>query len=450
MATLGGDGINGGQRAREKGRHVRLHEAPRFLTPGGRVGVDPIIALMGTAEVDLGAGEPGRPPKPNGLIDQAEATFARDRRDHPEGPIDGYGPIQGLESARIQFADFLRRTLGVEAKPEEIVFTNGSQEGLATIGKMYGTQFGGVETLFGLEEPGYVGAYSALSDYFQQAGQPNRIVPLPADINGLLPGGLVEAAERYDGRHPGDARKMVGFVVQTDYQNPQTGSMDAERRAAIISAAQERGLLVVEDLAYAPILPNPHRPIAADLPEQTILLMSTSKWGYPDLRLGAAWIPNAELRRWFIETRFHTGLSVSRKPQIVAGTLAEHSDEFLPGIIAFNSARQEAARRTLAEELPEGVVDAVPGVAAALFRWIRAIDGTNMSEVAIRGQQDFGVKITDGAGFYIPHAENLRLFHRDETEVTSGARLNVVVNDEETTREGIRRVTAAIDAVREN
>ena len=80
-------------------------------------------------------------------------------------------------------------------------------------------------------------------------------------------------------------------VLTPCMQNPTAVSMDAQRREAIAAVARRRGLLIIEDDIYGALGDEP--PLAATLPDRTLLISSLSKTVAPGLRLGFIAGPDA-------------------------------------------------------------------------------------------------------------------------------------------------------------
>jgi 2-aminoadipate transaminase len=159
----------------------------------------------------------------------------------------------------------------LEVTPEEILITNGSQQGLDLIGKIFLDQ--GDPLL--IERPGYPGAIHAFSIY-----EPDfRGVPLledGPDITALQAALEVEPAKLFYG--------------VPNFQNPSGITYSAQKRAELAACLKTSDTIYVEDNPYGELrfegefLP----PLRHYLGEQAILLGSFSKIVSPGMRLG--WI----------------------------------------------------------------------------------------------------------------------------------------------------------------
>jgi len=176
---------------------------------------------------------------------------------------EGYLPLREYIAARYKI------TNGLIIKPEEILITNGSQQGLDLIGKLLLDK--GDKVL--LEKPSYLGAIQALS-VFQ-----------PEFFNADL---------REDGIDAEQVEtilwenKIKLFYAVPDFQNPTGISYSLERRKELAEIFKYHNTIIVEDNPYGEIrfegkvLPS----FKNLLPDQTILLGSFSKIIAPGIRLG--------------------------------------------------------------------------------------------------------------------------------------------------------------------
>ncbi len=158
---------------------------------------------------------------------------------------------------------------GISVQPDEILITNGSQQGLDLCGKVFLNK--GDKVL--LEAPSYLGAIQAFSAY-----QPEFLsVPLLEDgVDTTL---LSEILWEQD---------IKLFYGIPNFQNPTGTSYSDEKRKKVAELLKQRSTLFIEDDPYGEIKfsGEPLPPIKKYLPEQTILLGSFSKIIAPGLRMG--------------------------------------------------------------------------------------------------------------------------------------------------------------------
>src|SRR2546421_1061456 len=121
---------------------------------------------------------------------------------------------------------------GVDAWPEAVVITNGAQQALDLVGKIFLDPRDEVV----VEAPAYVGALSAFSAY-----EP-RFIQIPLDDDGLVVDELEAALAR------GVRPKFVYTVP--NFGNPAGVTMSLERRRRLVEVCRGAGVPIVEDNPY--------------------------------------------------------------------------------------------------------------------------------------------------------------------------------------------------------
>jgi DNA-binding transcriptional MocR family regulator len=111
---------------------------------------------------------------------------------------------------------------------EEIVITNGSQQGIDLVARTFLEP--GDRVL--VENPTYTGAIQVFQSHAA------RLVGVPVDGEGMIPGRLEEALAR------GPAKLL--YLIP-NFQNPTSGTMSLARRRTIIAMAQRHGVPILED-----------------------------------------------------------------------------------------------------------------------------------------------------------------------------------------------------------
>lgn len=182
-----------------------------------------------------------------------------------------YAPTQGDDSLRQWIADRYRQTSSLEVSPDDILITNGSQQGLELVSKIL---LDPGDHLI-LESPSYLGGIQAGSLF-----QPEFVtVPLLAD-------GPDTAVLRQRAAHP----KAKLFYALPNFQNPTGITYSAAKRQEVAAILQEEQVFLMEDDPYREL-----RFLGEDLPtissygrERAFLLGSFSKIVAPGFRMG--WI----------------------------------------------------------------------------------------------------------------------------------------------------------------
>ncbi|WP_354637721.1 PLP-dependent aminotransferase family protein [Kitasatospora camelliae] len=108
------------------------------------------------------------------------------------------------------------------------------------------------------------------------------LVPLPVDRHGLLPDTLA-AAQR--------GGPLRALYLQPRVHNPLGGTLPPDRRAHLAAELRRLDLPVVEDAIWSFLRPDTP-PLAAELPERTVLVDSLSKRLAPGLTAGFAVVPD--------------------------------------------------------------------------------------------------------------------------------------------------------------
>jgi 2-aminoadipate transaminase len=182
-----------------------------------------------------------------------------------------YSTTEGYLPLRQFIADRYKKRLGLSVSPEEILITNGSQQCLDLIGKVFINAGDHVA----IERPGYLGAIQAFSLY-----EP-VFHPITLNEEGPDPAMLRDACRNNNIRF---------FYGVPNSQNPSGITYSEERRKEIADVLKQTDTLYIEDDAYGELnfsgrsLPS----LRKYLPEQTIITGSFSKILAPGMRLG--WI----------------------------------------------------------------------------------------------------------------------------------------------------------------
>jgi 2-aminoadipate transaminase len=194
----------------------------------------------------------------------AEAT-ARVLRDNPREALqyaasEGFAPLREWVAAELA-------TQGVRADASQVLITTGSQQGLDLVGKVLIDPGCAVA----VESPTYLGALQAFAPYEPE------FLALEGDAEGPLPSALQQVGGR------------ARFVyLLPNFQNPSGRCVSAARRAALVHAALQAGLPIVEDNPYGDLWFDepPPPPLSASAHDQAVYLGSFSKVLAPGLRLG--------------------------------------------------------------------------------------------------------------------------------------------------------------------
>jgi 2-aminoadipate transaminase len=187
-----------------------------------------------------------------------------------------YGPTEGEFGLREEIAKWMSRER-VSVRPENILVTSGSQQGLDIVSKI----FLDPKDIVVVELPTYIGGLQAFTAYRA------RMIGVPQDSCGmrmdLLEKTLVKLAAR--------SRKPKFIYVVPDFQNPSGVTMSLERRRKILELAYKFEVPIVEDSPYRDLRfagQTVSAVFSLDTDKQVMVLGTFSKLLCPGLRL--AWI----------------------------------------------------------------------------------------------------------------------------------------------------------------
>jgi 2-aminoadipate transaminase len=206
------------------------------------------------------------------MVDQVLATQA--------GAALQYGGGQGDPALREVLTELMREE-GIDASPDDIVTTVGSQQALDLLARM----FCDPGDVIVAEGPSYVGALSAFSQYQVE------VVHVPLDPDGMDPDALEATLQRL----AADDRRVKLLYVVPNFHNPAGVTLAAERRARVVELARRFDVLIVEDNPYG-LLGFDGRvtdALRALDPDNVVYLGTLSKVFCPGLRVGWALVPPA-------------------------------------------------------------------------------------------------------------------------------------------------------------
>jgi GntR family transcriptional regulator/MocR family aminotransferase len=296
------------------------------------------------------------------------AKIAQKWQKKPPATILGYGNAFGFQPLREAVAAHLASARGVRCQAEQIIITNGTQQSLDLIGRIFLAK--GVDVY--IEDPGYLGAH----DIFAATGA--RLVPVPVDEEGF---DLRTARKR--------SRKARLAYVTPSHQYPLGVTMSLTRRLNLLEWARERDAFIVED-DYNSEYRYGGRPLASlqglDRDGRVIYLGTFSKTIFPALRLGYLVVP-ADLVGVFAAARALTDL---HSPLINQAVLAEFiAERHFARHVRRMRGIYEDRQRTLVEEVRknlEGLLEIAPAEAGMhLIGWLPR--GVDDQEVARRAAE---------------------------------------------------------------
>jgi len=322
-------------------------------------------------------------------VEAVREACAKVLREAPREALQ-YAASEGFAPLREWVAAHLKQHQGMDVSPEQVLITTGSQQGLDLAGKVLID----TDTRVLVETPTYLGALQAFTPY-----EPN-ILAVDSDHEGPLPEALAAAA----------AGARFAYLLP-NFQNP-TGHVYTEaRRAAVVAAAQSKGLPLVEDNPYGDLWFDAPPPLslASRWPEGVLYLGSFSKVLAPGLRLGYVVAPPA-LYPKLLQAKQAADLHTPIFNQRVVHEVIRNGmlDTHVPTIRARYKAQRDAMQAALAKHLG-GVAQWITPV-GGMFFWLELpahVDAIALLPKAVEA----GMAFVPGAAFYAaaPRKNTLRL-----------------------------------------
>ncbi|MER3436713.1 MAG: PLP-dependent aminotransferase family protein [Chloroflexota bacterium] len=322
------------------------------------------------------------------------------------GELEGYAPLRELIAERMKLR-------GVSVSPSDIMVTNGSQQGIDLIAKLFIDPGDAII----VEGPTYIGAMQVFDAYEAE------YVVAPVDDEGIDVEGLARLLASTD------VRPKLLYTVPT-FQNPTGTSLSPARRAALLELSREYGFVVVEDDPYGELYyDRPPEPALRAEDPSVMYLGTFSKTIAPALRVGWVIVPPALMDLMLMAKEgadIHTNRVVMRTVYHAAhGFLDEH----VADLRTMYRRRRDALLEGLREHAPEGVRWITPR--GGFFVWVELPNHLNADHL-LPIAAAHGVAFLPGAWFY-PGVER----------PASGLRLSFSALTAERIAEGTRRLGAA-------
>lgn len=324
-----------------------------------------------------------------------------------------YAPVAGYPPLRRYLAAALLR-YGIEARPEEILVVNGSQQGFDLIARTFLDPGDPVA----IEQPTYPRALQV----FRAAGA--QLLPVPWNPEGPDPAVLERLLERH-------APKLL--YCQPTGHNPTGLAVSAETAHRLLALAARAHMPVVED-GFDPSLVWTERPAgplkARDRDGVVIYIGTFSKILFPGLRLGWVVAPPPVVERLAAAKQvadLHTSA-------LLQAAVVRFCERRMLKRHAAQVARAYARRRAvllgaLARRMPPGVTWTEPRGGFSLL--LTLPEGLDAAELLPRALER-GVAYTPGAVFFVDGGGERTL------------RLSFSAVPAERIEEGIRRLAEAV------
>ena len=371
--------------------------APSFIREILKVAVDPSI-------ISFAGGLPNRDLFPVEALQKAtNDLFIDSGKDILQySSTEGYLPLR-----EAIVADYKRK--GLEINVDEVLITNGSQQGLDLLGKVMLNE--GDEVV--IEEPGYLGAIQAFEVYSA------KFKSVAVNQNGMDIKGLQETLDT--------SNPKLMYTVP-NFQNPSGITYTNENRQAIAKCLATTKTLLIEDNPYGDLRfsGEDQQSFKALLPEQTILLGSFSKIVVPSFRLGWIVAPKKLMEKLVIAKQagdLHSNYFCQR----VLHRFLQDNDlqAHIKKIITFYGKQKRVMEDAIKEYFPEQVTYLNPE--GGMFLWVTLPEGLSAMSLFDKAIEQ-KVAFVPGDPFYV------------DKRGLNTLRLNFSSVDAEIIVEGIRRL----------
>ncbi|ACL41765.1 putative transcriptional regulator, GntR family [Pseudarthrobacter chlorophenolicus A6] len=329
-----------------------------------------------------------------------------------------YGAGQGTEELRTQICEVMAAEGIVDALPQNVVITAGSQSAQDVATKLFCNP-GDVVLV---EDPTYVGALNTFEAYQVQ------VETVAMDQSGLVPE-LLEAriaALQLAG-------KSIKFLYTIpSFNNPSGITLAAERRQAIVDICRNANILIIEDNPYGLLRFDgaPLAPLRAANPDDVIYMGSFSKIFAPGLRIGWALVPEHLQRRYYLAAEAVTLCPPALNQMLVSAYLRDY--DWKGQIATYRGLYAERCRAMLAaltEYMPEGTSWTSPD--GGFFVWVTLPEGVDTYPL-LHKAIDAGVVFIPGAAF------------TPSDEPSNKLRLAFSAVPPDAIREGVRRLAPVL------
>ncbi|MCX7903977.1 MAG: PLP-dependent aminotransferase family protein [Caloramator sp.] len=294
-----------------------------------------------------------------------------------------YGPTEGYTPLRKIIAEQRMKAVGVNTTYENILITNGSQQGLDFTGRVFLDK----DDIVICESPSYLGAINAFKAYMP------KFVEIPMDDNGMIIEELEKALEKYPNA------KFIYTIP--DFQNPTGKTLSYERRVKMLELAEKYNIPIIEDNPYGELrFEGDMIPSIKSLDKKglVIYLGTFSKTFCPGLRLG--WIcADKEILNKYIIVKQGADLQSSSISQREAAAFMQvyNLDDHINKIKEVYRRRRDLMIDMIKKEFPQNIKYTYPN--GGLFTWVTLPEGVDAAELLKIALKD-KVAFVPGGSFF--------------------------------------------------
>lgn len=327
-----------------------------------------------------------------------------------------YSTTEGFLPLREYISKRYYKRFGLKVEANEILITNGAQQALDLIGKIFLNKNDHIV----IERPGYLGAIQAFS-IFEPVFQSVPLNEDGIDLNQL--------------EHILELHKPKLLYTVPNFHNPSGITYSAENREMVAKILKQHDTVLIEDDPYSELrfLGQDLPPIKTLLEDQSIMLGSFSKIVAPAMRLG--WIcAKGEIMEKLIVAKQAADLHTNYYSQrIVHQYLLDNDLETqIDKIREMYKGKRDCMVAMIEKYFPKEVKSTKPE--GGMFLWITLPEGISSMELFNLAAKE-NVAFVPGDPFYF-NEENMNTL-----------RLNYTNSSEEMIEEGIKRLAKVIKKI---
>lgn len=328
-----------------------------------------------------------------------------------------YGNSEGYTGLKKVIVNLMEE-MGISIEEEDVLITDGAQQGLELLGKIF---IDPGDTVI-VEAPSYVGGLQAFSSY--QA----NFVSVPLDENGLKVDVLKQTLEKLE--KEGKAPKFL-YTVPT-FHNPAGVVLSSKRRKELVALAKKYNLLVIEDDPYSWVQFEEERlkPLRS-LDESIIYLGTFSKIFSPGFRIGWVVAPRPIIEKLIFAKQAADLCSSSFTQRVIAEYFLNYPWKIhLNRLVGLYRERRNAMVDALKEFLPTEASWTSPQ--GGLFLWAKLPDYVDTTEMLAEAINEAKVSYVPGRAFFADRSGQ------------NCMRLNFSYPDAEEIHEGVKRLSQVV------
>ncbi|MCI0142787.1 PLP-dependent aminotransferase family protein [Arthrobacter bambusae] len=296
-----------------------------------------------------------------------------------------YGGGQGTEELRTQICEIMAAEGILDARPENVIITAGSQSAQDVATKVFCNP-GDVVLV---ENPTYVGALNTFEAYQVQ------VETVDMDDDGLVP----ELLEAKIAALQAQGKTIKFLYTIPNFNNPSGITLAPARRQRIVDICRNANILVLEDNPYGLLRfdGKPLEPMRAANEHDVIYMGSFSKIFAPGLRIGWALVPEHLQRRFYLASEAVTLCPPTLNQMIISAYLRDY--DWRGQIDTYRALYEERCNALLValeEHMPSGLSWTRPE--GGFFVWVTLPDGVDTYPL-LKKAIEAGVVFIPGAAF---------------------------------------------------